>query len=139
MAKAQKDHVLIESDFEQLPELAVDPDLIKTCLYNIILNAFQSMPEGGRLFIKTRKADTKYLISIEDTGEGISETRLSRIFDPFFTTKSGGLGLGLALTKRVMEEHNGKIDIKSAEGAGTTVSLFLPVKNVESFIKTVKT
>jgi len=128
LAKAQKDHVLIERVFEPAPELSVDPDLIKTCLYNIILNAFQSMHEGGRLVIRTKKVDTKYLISVEDSGEGISEARLARIFDPFFTTKTGGLGLGLALTKRVMEEHKGKIDIKSAEGAGTTVSLFLPME-----------
>jgi signal transduction histidine kinase len=128
LAKAQKDHVLIERDFEPMPELPVDPDLIKTCLYNIILNSFQAMHEGGRLVIRTKKVDTKYLISVEDTGEGISEARLARIFDPFFTTKTGGLGLGLALTKRVMEEHKGKIDIKSAEGAGTTVSLYLPTE-----------
>ena len=128
LAKAQKDHVLIERDFEPMPELSVDPDLIKTCLYNIILNAFQSMHEGGKLVIRTKKVDTKYLISVEDTGEGISEARLARIFDPFFTTKTGGLGLGLALTKRVMEEHNGKIDIKSTEGVGTIVSLFLPME-----------
>jgi nitrogen fixation/metabolism regulation signal transduction histidine kinase len=128
LAKAQKDHILIERDFGPIPGLSLDPDLIKTCLYNIILNAFQAMHEGGRLAIRTRMVNAKCCVSVEDTGEGISEDRLARIFDPFFTTKTGGLGLGLALTKRVMEEHKGKIDIKSTEGVGTTVSLFLPME-----------
>lgn len=128
LSKAQKEHVIIERDLETIPELSVDPDFIKTCLYNVILNAFQSMHKGGKLVIRTKIIDTKCCISVEDTGEGISEDRLARIFDPFFTTKTGGLGLGLALTKRVMEEHKGKIDIKSTEGIGTTVSLFLPME-----------
>lgn len=127
LAKAQKDHIRIERGFSPIPELSVDPDLIKTCLYNIILNAFQSMRKNGKLVIRTKIIDTKCCISIEDTGEGISEEKLAKIFDPFFTTKTSGLGLGLALTKRVMEEHKGKVDIKSAEGVGTTVSLFLPM------------
>jgi signal transduction histidine kinase len=128
MAKAQKDNIVIERDFGPLPEILVDPDLIKTCLYNIILNAFQAMPEGGKLVVRTKIVDTKCYLSVEDTGEGIPEDRLVRIFDPFFTTKAGGLGLGLALTKRVMEEHKGKVDIKSTVGIGTTVSLYLPAK-----------
>ena len=128
LAKAQKEHILIERDFETMPELSIDPDLIKTCLYNVILNAFQSMHEGGKLVIRTKIVNTKCCISVEDTGEGISEDKLARIFDPFFTTKTSGLGLGLALTKRVMEEHKGKVDIKSTKGVGTTVSLFLPME-----------
>jgi signal transduction histidine kinase len=128
LAKAQKEHVVIDRHFDGLPELTLDPDLIKTCLYNIILNAFQAMHKGGKLVISTRIVDTKCCISVEDTGEGISEDKLARIFDPFFTTKTGGLGLGLALTKRVMEEHKGKVEIKSTEGVGTTVSIYLPTK-----------
>ena len=127
-AKAQKEHVVIERHFEELPQLTLDPDLIKTCLYNIILNAFQAMDEGGKLVIRTKIIDTKCCISVGDTGEGISEDKMERIFDPFFTTKTGGLGLGLALTKRVMEEHKGKVEIKSTEGVGTTVSIYLPTK-----------
>jgi len=126
LAKAQKEHIIIERGFETMPALSLDPDLIKTCLYNVILNAFQSMPNGGKLVISTKIVNNKCCISVEDTGEGISEDKLARIFDPFFTTKTSGLGLGLALTKRVMEEHKGKVDIKSTKGIGTTVSLFLP-------------
>jgi signal transduction histidine kinase len=128
LAKAQKEHIIIERDFETMPELFMDPDLIKTCLYNVILNSFQSMHKGGKLVIRTKIVNTKCCISFEDTGEGIPEDKLARIFDPFFTTKTSGLGLGLALTKRVMEEHKGKVEIKSTKGIGTTVSLFLPVE-----------
>lgn len=128
LAKAQQEHISMERDFEKIPELSLDPDLIKTCLYNIILNAFQSMQGGGRLVIRTKIVNSKCSVSVEDTGEGIPEDRLSRIFDPFFTTKAGGLGLGLALTKRVVEEHRGKVDIKSSVGSGTAVQLFLPLE-----------
>ena len=128
LAKAQQERITVERDFEPASGLSLDPDLIKTCLYNIILNAFQSMKNGGSLVIRTKSVNNKYRISVEDTGEGISGEKLARIFDPFFTTKNTGLGLGLALTKRVVEEHKGKVEINSTEGRGTTVSLLLPME-----------
>jgi signal transduction histidine kinase len=126
LARALQENITIERDFEPAPAVFLDPDLIKTCLYNIILNSFQSMQNGGTLVIRTKIVNTKYCISIEDTGEGISGEQLARIFDPFFTTKKTGLGLGLALTRRVVEEHKGKVEVKSREGSGTAVSLLLP-------------
>ena len=128
-AKAQKEKIDIIRTYESTPELLIDPEFIKTCLYNIILNAFQSMPRGGKLTIMTRQIENRFQLSIEDTGIGIPEDRLSRIFDPFFTTKSSGLGLGLALTKRVIEEHKGKVEIRSIEGRGTTMVTILPVES----------
>lgn len=125
-AKAQMENIEIRKSGESLPELFVDPEFIKTCLYNIILNAFQAMPMGGTLSVTTRKQDSSFLVIIEDTGIGIPEDRISRVFDPFFTTKTSGLGLGLALTKRVIEEHKGKVEIKSVEGRGTTFTVTLP-------------
>jgi len=127
-AKAQKEKIEIERVYETRPELLLDPEFIKTCLYNIILNAFQSMPRGGKLTVMTRQIENRFHLSIEDTGIGIPEDRLSRIFDPFFTTKSSGLGLGLALTKRVIEEHKGKVEIRSIEGRGTTIITILPLE-----------
>jgi signal transduction histidine kinase len=82
---------------------------------------------GGKLTVLTRQVEDRFQLSIEDTGIGIPEDKRSRIFDPFFTTKSSGLGLGLALTKRVIEEHKGKVDIRSVEGRGTTVITTLPL------------
>jgi signal transduction histidine kinase len=125
-AKAQQEKIEIVKGYEKKPHLLIDPEFIKTCLYNIILNAFQSMPMGGKLTVMTRQAEDRFQLSIEDTGIGIPEDKRSRIFDPFFTTKSSGLGLGLALTKRVIEEHKGKVDIRSVEGRGTTVITTLP-------------
>jgi signal transduction histidine kinase len=127
-AKAQKEEIEIIKSYEASPEMLIDPEFMKTCLYNIILNAFQSMPMGGRLTVMTSQAENRFQLIIEDTGIGIPEDKISRIFDPFFTTKSSGLGLGLALTKRVIEEHKGKVEIRSAEGNGTTVMVTLPLE-----------
>ncbi len=127
-AKAQIEHIEIRKSCEPLPELFVDPEFIKSCLYNIILNAFQSMPVGGVITVTTKQHDNSFLFIIEDTGIGIPEDRISRVFDPFFTTKTTGLGLGLALTKRVIEEHKGKVEIKSMEDRGTTFTIALPLE-----------
>ncbi len=126
LAKAQKEGIEIQREFESLAELSVDSEFIKTCLYNVILNAFQAMPGGGRLTISTNKTDGKFSIIVSDTGIGISEEKAGRIFDPFFTTKGEGLGLGLALTKRIIEEHKGKVDFKSVVGKGSTITMILP-------------
>jgi signal transduction histidine kinase len=127
-AKAQKDHITIVRGYSVIPELYVDPEFIKTCLYNVILNAFQAMPDGGMLKVMTGNSDNRVLITIEDTGVGISEDKIGRIFDPFFTTKSKGLGLGLALTKRIIEEHRGRVDFKSVAGEGSVVTIMLPLE-----------
>lgn len=127
-AKARQDNINIVKQLDVLPKIYVDPEFIKTCLYNIILNAFQSMPQGGELRMEVRHLDTKVFISIQDTGIGIPKEKLSMVFEPFFTTKQDGLGLGLALTKRIIEEHEGKVDIKSEVGRGSTVTIILPVK-----------
>ena len=126
-AKAEKDKITIIKELGILSEIYLDPGFIKTCLYNIILNAFQAMPDGGNVTIRTSSADEKLSIAVEDTGVGISAEKISKIFDPFFTTKQDGLGIGLALTKRVVEEHKGRIEFKSIEGKGSAVTIFLPL------------
>jgi signal transduction histidine kinase len=127
MAKAHKEGIEIIREFEALPELMIDPEFIKTCLYNVILNAFQAMPDGGTLTLRTRLSENLFSFSVEDTGTGISGDFIGKIFDPFFTTKVKGLGLGLAITKRVIEEHKGTVEFVSREGKGSTVTLNLPV------------
>ena len=126
-AKAEKDKIVISRELAAVPEIYLDPGFIKTCLYNIILNAFQAVPDGGKVTIRTSATDEKLSIAVEDTGVGISAEKISKIFDPFFTTKQGGIGIGLALTKKVVEEHKGKIQFKSIEGKGSTVTIFLPL------------
>ncbi|HPC73687.1 MAG TPA: ATP-binding protein [Syntrophales bacterium] len=129
-AKADTEHVAIIESYDFLPELMLDYDLMKTCLFNIVSNAFQAMPEGGTITFRTERSDGKFNLHILDTGAGVPRENLERIFEPFFTTKSGGLGLGLAITRRVIEEHGGKIDFLSSEGRGSEVSITLPLASL---------
>ncbi|MFZ6016885.1 MAG: sensor histidine kinase [Nitrospirota bacterium] len=127
--KAQKDGIKIHRQFGELPKLYLDPELIKTCIFNVILNAFQAMPAGGDLTVSTEASDNRFSIIIEDTGIGVSKENLPKVFEPFFSTRNTGLGLGLAMTKRVVEEHSGRVDFKSEEGRGSTVTISLPISN----------
>jgi len=127
-AKAEKDGIRITYRNGEIPVLSVDPELIKTCIFNIILNAFQAMPEGGDLTLITETSNGKAYIIVEDTGEGVSKENMQKLFDPFFSTKRTGLGLGLAMTRRVVEEHGGKADFQSTEGKGSIMTISLPVR-----------
>lgn len=127
-ARAEKENIAISREIDHLPELYLDPGLMKTCLYNVMLNAFHAMPGGGKVTIRANKANDKLCIAVEDTGVGVSAEKISNIFDPFFTTKQDGLGIGLALTKKVVEEHKGKIEFRSVEGKGSTIAIFLPME-----------
>jgi nitrogen fixation/metabolism regulation signal transduction histidine kinase len=128
VARAEKESIVILRQYGQVPVLLLDPELIKTCIFNIILNAFEAMPCGGRLSIETRVSEDRVLIIIEDNGIGVPCDKVPKLFEPFFTTKTTGLGLGLAITKRVIEEHGGKVDFQSIEEKGSTVIMSLPVK-----------
>lgn len=101
---------------------------IKTCLMNMFLNSMQAMPDGGRIIAELGSRDGFATVSIIDNGCGIPPENLARIFDPYFTTKDVGIGLGLALTKRIVEEHGGAISVESAENEGTTITMNLPVE-----------
>jgi signal transduction histidine kinase len=126
-AKANTEKVQITKKYDFSPEVRIDPELIKTCVLNVVMNAFQAMPDGGTLTVKTAGEDGKFLLTVSDTGAGVSKEDLAKIFEPFFTTKSSGLGLGLATTKRIIEEHKGKIEFHSVAGAGSDVVISLPV------------
>lgn len=123
---ATKRSILIRKEYSSLPYLAVDPEFIKTCIYNVIINAFEAMPDGGTLTIRTNEIDSRFHLCIEDTGVGVDKEKMSKIFEPFFTTKGGGLGLGLSLTKRIIEEHGGKVLFESKKDMGTAVTFILP-------------
>ncbi|MBI5056435.1 MAG: HAMP domain-containing protein [Nitrospirae bacterium] len=126
-AKAKEGNISIIKEYRLLPELYVDPEFIKTCIYNIIINAFEAMPDGGSLSIKTGKSDSRFSLVIDDTGTGIPEEQIAKVFEPFFTTKSKGLGLGLSLTKRIIEEHGGKVTFARKEMRGSVVTILLPL------------
>jgi signal transduction histidine kinase len=125
--KAAKEGVEIVREAEGPPPvLRVDPDFIRTCLYNIVLNAFQAMPSGGRLVVRTRSVPGWFVVEIADSGRGAPPEVVAHAFDPFFTTKTGGIGLGLAFTKRVVEEHDGRVNFESQPGQGSTVRMLFP-------------
>ncbi|MFQ5770759.1 MAG: PAS domain S-box protein [bacterium] len=107
--------------------LKFDRAQVRRIFLNIIRNAIESMPKGGKLKMWTEQKDQKVIINIQDTGVGISEQMIDKIFDPFFTTKDFGTGLGLAITQQIINEHGGQIFCKSKVGEGTTFTIELPL------------
>ena len=124
-----KKGIILETDFKDTLSLEVDPNRIKEALINIINNAIQIIDEGDHLIIRTYKENDFGVIEVSDTGPGIDGKDLPYIFDPFFTTKIDGTGLGLAIAHRIIEEHQGKIEVYSTMGDGTTFKIYLPYKN----------
>ncbi|MBM4177019.1 MAG: HAMP domain-containing protein [Ignavibacteria bacterium] len=114
------------------PELMVDPDQIQQVFINLILNASEAMPNGGKLNIELNKSNEETVsIMFSDTGIGIPEHLKEKIFDPFFTTKESGTGLGLSITYGIIEQHGGNINLTSTPGEGTTFEISLPLKSTE--------
>lgn len=134
-AKAEADGIRITKEYSSSQELDLDPDLFKSCLLNIIANAFHAMEgnPGGALSIKTSVFDNEFVLSVKDNGQGVSGQNLLKIFEPFFSTKQNGLGLGLPMTRRVMEEHRGRVEFNSIKGKGSEVRLVLPVNRSFGF------
>ncbi|MGD8238848.1 MAG: GAF domain-containing protein [Armatimonadota bacterium] len=100
---------------------------LRSVLSNLIINAVDAMPEGGTVTVRTRRCESTAVITVSDTGMGMSEEDIARIFDPFFSTKGeGGLGLGLTVAYATVAAHGGSISVESEEGAGTTFHISLP-------------
>ena len=116
-----------------VPEVVLDPSLMQQVFMNLIINAAEAMPDGGRLVVTTRVDRTEGMVEVEfsDTGHGIAQADLDRIFDPFFTTKAvgHGTGLGLAISFGIVKEHHGTISVESEPGKGTTFSVRLPLRD----------
>ena len=114
-----------------LPFIFVDPPQIKQILTNLIINAYQAMPEGGELNISAKDEKDKIHLSLTDTGCGISKENIKKLFEPLFTTKARGIGMGLPIAKNLMDINEGKIKVKSEEEKGTTFTLIFPIKKVQ--------
>jgi len=119
---------LIKKLDAELPQVEIDTSQIQQVLVNMISNAVQAMPEGGKLIIGAREKDGFIEVRIADTGCGIPQEAIDKIFDPLFTTKAKGIGLGLAVCKAIIDRHEGKIEVKSQVGKGTTFIIKLPLK-----------
>jgi signal transduction histidine kinase len=103
-----------------------DRERLRSCLSNLAINALQAMPGGGKLSARIAKSNGVIEVTVSDTGVGISEESLTKIFEPYFSTKQTGFGLGLAVTKAIVEEHQGSIAVTSQQGLGTTFTVTLP-------------
>lgn len=112
---------------ESLPLVMADPEQMARVFSNLILNAVQAMPEGGRLTVSSAAADDKVAVSVEDSGAGIPKENLDKIFEPLFSTRAKGIGLGLAIARDMMERNGGSIEVHSEEGKGSTFSVKLPL------------
>jgi signal transduction histidine kinase len=107
----------------------VDPQLLKGAILNILINAMEASAETGSIDVRMGESDGRFIVTIADNGEGIPSHIIERVFDPYFSTKSSGTGLGLSLTKTIIEKHGGEISLESQEGCGTTVTIGIPTGN----------
>jgi PAS domain S-box-containing protein len=121
------DDIEIEKNFSEDASVTVDSKQIERLFVNLLRNAVQAMAEGGRLTITTKKEEDHLTVAIADTGVGVPKENTSKLFQPLFTTKSKGIGLGLAISKRIATQHAGTIDVASEVGKGTTFTLKLPI------------
>ena len=125
----QENGISIRRDLSHgIPGIRIDPDLVRGALLNIVINAVQAMPEGGQLMVKLEASSPEWVtVSFTDTGAGIPGKELAKVFEPLFTTKAKGIGLGLALTRTLVEGHGGTIEVQSEVGKGSTFTVKLPV------------
>jgi signal transduction histidine kinase len=129
-AEAQNVTLTVEEG-ESSADVRGDRERLKSCLSNLTINALQAMPSGGHLVARVRRQDGFVEVTVRDNGVGISEEALTKIFEPYFSTKQSGFGLGLAVTKKIVEEHQGLIEVSSEVNHGTTFKLKIPAAEAE--------
>lgn len=128
-------NVNVFDETKKTPTVYVDVNKIRRVCVNIILNAMDAMPKGGTLTVSSKKVDGNLELTFSDTGTGMTEEKINKLMTPFFTTKAKGMGLGLAISKRIVEAHNGKIVVNSEIGKGTTFTLILPITKPQKTTK----
>lgn len=122
------DKIETHAELDKLPKIEGDKQMLKRVFINLADNAVQAMePKGGKLKVSTKQEDSSIEIKFRDTGVGIAEENLQKIFTPFFTTKAQGMGVGLAICKRFVEQHQGSIEVESNEGEGSIFTIHLPI------------
>jgi PAS domain S-box-containing protein len=128
-AQNQQVEVILEAG-EQLPPVSMVRDHIRQVFLNLVLNAMDAMPQGGELRVRAARTEDSPGVQVcfADTGEGIPPEEVDRLFEAFFSTKQGGLGLGLHVSHNIVQDHGGRIDVKSEVGQGTTFTVWLPAQ-----------
>jgi PAS domain S-box-containing protein len=126
--EAANDGVRIETHLDpELPSLLGDEGQLSQVFLNVIMNALQAMPDGGSITVTTRSDGDWAEVAVKDTGPGIADAVLPHVFDPYFTTRPSGIGLGLAIAHRIVQGHQGSLDVESHVGSGTTMIIRLPL------------
>ncbi|MCM3692624.1 PAS domain S-box protein [Neobacillus niacini] len=127
--EARKKHVKLTFDCpHEIIQIECDENRLKQVFLNFIKNGIEAMPNGGELHVKTMIQDNNVQISIQDTGVGIPKEKLKQLGEPFYTTKKNGNGLGLMVSFKIIENHNGKVFVESEPNKGTTFNILLPAK-----------
>jgi signal transduction histidine kinase len=121
------ENITLTTKFREAPTIEADPEQLRRIFQNIALNGAQAMPNGGELTVLTRKNGDFVEVVFTDTGGGIPEENMSKLFAPLFTTKTEGVGLGLAICKNLVEGHNGRLEVNSKVGEGSTFTIKLPI------------
>ena len=116
-----------EAEIEAGIKVLADPDKLHQVFFNLALNAFEAMPEGGRLRVRAKRDGGQARISFSDTGMGISPEEAQRVFFPFYTTKAAGTGLGLSIAMRIIEDHGGTISLEGNPGRGAKFTVLMPL------------
>jgi len=112
----------------EIGPMQLDADLMERVFFNLLLNAAQATPAGGAITIKTRRVGDTAEVSIIDRGGGIDPKHMENIFNPFFTTKPDGVGLGLAIVSKIVDEHGGKMAVESEPEKGSVFRVYLPLR-----------
>jgi two-component system NtrC family sensor kinase len=127
--RAHEADVVIVADYAEVSCLEVDPDAVKQVLLNLFNNAIDAMPGGGTLSLSTEQVEDRFCVVVGDTGIGMDEETRSRIFTPFFSTRADGgdgTGLGLSVSRQIVESHGGTIEVESTPGNGAVFTVWLP-------------
>jgi signal transduction histidine kinase len=128
MSELEQAGITIKRNYAAMqPEAMMDANQILQVCVNLFLNAKAAMGGGGQLTIHTISRENSLEIQIEDTGDGIAPENLKKIYDPFFTTRTNGIGLGLAVVLRILEQHHAPIFVESKAGAGTKFTIKFPL------------
>ncbi len=138
--KLEDKGIILEKNYgKEIPTIKAVPDQIKQVVLNLLQNAEDSIIDKGQITITTQHIESNVIIAISDTGEGINDEEMKHIFDPFFTTKpfSKGTGLGLSVSSGIIQKHNGKIEVESEQGKGSTFKIILPQTEVFDRLTTV--